>query len=46
MSIDEKIRLGMIALTVVSAVVVAAHFGHVTGLKPPFLDEIGGPGSW
>lgn len=44
MSTDEKIKLGMLALSVVSAVVVAAHFGHFS-LKPPLLDEIGGPGS-
>ena len=44
MSTDEKIRLGMLALSVISAVVVAAHFGHMS-VKPPFLDEIGGPAS-
>jgi len=41
MSTDEKIRLGMLALSVVSAVVVAAHFGHLN-VRPPLLDEIGG----
>jgi len=44
MSTEDKIRLGMLALTVVSSVVVAAHFGHFAG-KPPLLDEIGGIGS-
>ena len=45
MTLDEKIRLGMLALVTVSAVVVAAHFGHA--VKVPFLDEIGGgPGSF
>jgi hypothetical protein len=44
MSTDEKIRLGMLALTVVSAVAVAAHFGHFN-IKPPLLEEIGGGGS-
>lgn len=43
MSTEEKIRLGLMALSVVSAVVVAAHFGHLN-VKPPFLEEIGGPG--
>jgi len=41
MSIDEKIRLGMIALSVVSSVVVAVH----VGVKPTLLDIIGGIGS-
>ncbi|MHB8566051.1 MAG: hypothetical protein ACYC7D_15245 [Nitrososphaerales archaeon] len=41
MSIDQKIRLGMLALSAVSAVVVALHFGHLS-VKPPLLDEIGG----
>ncbi|MGA2874331.1 MAG: hypothetical protein ABSE82_02220 [Nitrososphaerales archaeon] len=45
MSTDEKIRLGMLALSVVSAVVVAAHFGHLN-VRPPLLDEIGGIGSF
>ena len=43
MSTDEKIRLGILALSVVSAVAVAAHFGHY--VKPPLLEEIGGIGS-
>jgi hypothetical protein len=41
MRTDEKIRLGMIALSAVTAVVVAVHVGH-PNLKIPFLDEIGG----
>jgi hypothetical protein len=41
MTTDEKIRLGLMALSAVSAVVVAAHFGHLA-VKLPFLDEIGG----
>jgi hypothetical protein len=41
MRTDEKIRLGMIALSAVAAVVVAAHVGHVN-MRIPFLDEIGG----
>ncbi len=40
MSTEDKIRLGMLALSAVSAVVLAAHFGHA--VKPPLLDEIGG----
>ncbi len=42
MTLDEKIRLGILALGTISAVIVAAHFGHVTAVKPPFLDEMGG----
>ncbi len=45
MTIDEKIRIGLIALSVVSSIVVAAHFGHVGAVRPPLLDEIGGAGS-
>jgi hypothetical protein len=41
MTTDEKIRLGMLALSAVSAVIVAAHVGHLS-LRLPFLDEIGG----
>ena len=41
LSTDEKIKLGLLAVSVVSAVVVAAHFGHINE-KPPLLDEIGG----
>lgn len=45
MTIDEKIRLGLVALSVVSSIAVAAHFGHAP-TRPPFLDAIGpGPGS-
>ncbi len=44
MNTDEKIRLGMLALSAVTAAVVAAHFGHLS-IKPPFLDEIGGQGT-
>lgn len=40
MTIDEKIQLGIVALTVVSSVALAAHFGHVNVPKP-FLDAIG-----
>lgn len=43
MSTDEKIRLGLLALSAVAAVVVGAHFGHLN-LKSPFLDELGGSG--
>lgn len=45
MTTDEKIRLGLMALSVVSAVVVAAHFGHAASVRPPLLEEIGGIGS-
>jgi hypothetical protein len=45
MTVDEKIRLGLVALSVVSSLVVAAHVGHLN-VKIPFLDEIGGPGSY
>ena len=44
MNTDEKIRLGILALSTVSAIVVAAHVGHLN-VKPPFLDELGGMGS-
>ncbi len=43
MSIDEKIRLGLLALSVATAIVVGAHVGHLA-IKPPFLDELGGSG--
>jgi hypothetical protein len=42
MTIDEKIRLGMLALGAAASVVLAAHFGGHIAVKPPFLDEIGG----
>jgi hypothetical protein len=45
MDIDEKIKLGLIALSVVSAIVVAAHFGHVEAARHPLLDVIGPGGS-
>ncbi|MDA4129575.1 MAG: hypothetical protein OK457_02280 [Thaumarchaeota archaeon] len=45
MSIDEKIKLGLLALSVVSAIAVAAHFGHVEIPKHPLLDVIGPGGS-
>jgi len=45
MSTDEKIRLGIASLTVVSSVVVAAHFGHIHEIKLPILEELGGMGS-
>jgi hypothetical protein len=41
MSIDEKIKIGLIALTVVSSIAVAAHFGHLPSSKPPLLDGLG-----
>jgi hypothetical protein len=43
MQLYEKIRLGLLAVSVVSAVLVAAHFGHV--VKLPVLEELGGAGS-
>jgi hypothetical protein len=46
MTIDEKIRLGLITLSVVSSVIVASHFGVVPHIKIPFLDELGGTGSY
>jgi len=45
MSIDEKIRYGMVALTVVSSAVVAVHFGGHIDVKNPLLDMLGGIGS-
>ena len=45
MTVDQKIRLGLVALSVISSAIVAAHFGHAVHVKLPFLDEIGGPGS-
>ena len=42
MTIDEKVRRGLLALSAVSTVVVAAHVGHFPAVKPPFLDELGG----
>jgi hypothetical protein len=44
MNTDEKIRLGMLALSAVTAVILASHVGHLS-VKPPFLDELGGQGS-
>ena len=41
MTSDEKIRIGMIALSVVASAILAVHFGHAQ-VKPPFLDELGG----
>jgi hypothetical protein len=46
MTIDEKIRLGLITLSVVSSVIVASHLGGVPHIKIPFLDELGGTGSY
>jgi hypothetical protein len=43
MTTDEKIRLGLLALSAVAAVVVGAHVGHLN-IHSPFLDEIGGTG--
>ncbi len=40
MSIDDKIKAGLVALSVISAVAVAAHFGHVPAIHP-LLDGIG-----
>ena len=45
MSIDEKIRLGMLALAVASTVVAVVHFGHVPQASNPLLDVLGGIGS-
>jgi len=45
MSTDEKIRLGILALSVVSSIAVAAHFGHTAEIKLPILEELGGLGS-
>ena len=45
MSIDEKIRLGIVALTAVSTAVVAIHFGAHIDVKHPLLDMLGGLGS-
>ena len=45
MSIDEKIKAGLIALSIVSAVAVAAHFGHFEAAKYPLLNVIGPGGS-
>ena len=45
MTIDEKIRLGLVALSVVSSVAVASHLGVVPHFKIPFLEELGGTGS-
>lgn len=45
MTIDEKIRLGLVALSVISGAVVAVHFGHASAVKLPFLEELGGTGS-
>jgi len=42
MSSDEKIRLGLAALSVVTAAVAAAHLGHIPA---PLLDAIGPGGS-
>jgi hypothetical protein len=41
MSIDEKIKAGLVALSVVSALAVAAHFGHLPAGYHPLLDAIG-----
>jgi hypothetical protein len=45
MSIDEKIKLGLLALSAVSAVVVATHMGDSSAARPPILEIIGGGGS-
>jgi hypothetical protein len=45
MTIDEKIKLGLLALSAVSAVVVAAHLGDSSAVRPPILEMIGGGGS-
>jgi len=44
MSFHDKIKFGIIALCVVSAILVALHFGHVS-LKPAIFDPLPGPGS-
>ena len=41
MTSDEKIRIGMIALSVVASAILAVHLGQAH-IKPPFLDELGG----
>ncbi|HXQ93044.1 MAG TPA: hypothetical protein VN739_08560 [Nitrososphaerales archaeon] len=41
MSIDDKIKAGLVALSVVSAIAVAAHFGHLPAGHHPLLDAIG-----
>ena len=41
MTTDEKVRLGILALSALSTAVVAVHTGHLA-VKPPFLDELGG----
>jgi hypothetical protein len=45
MSLDEKIRLAILATSVIAATALAVHFGHIPSLKLPFLDEIGGGNS-
>ncbi len=40
MSTDEKIRIGLAVVSVVSAAVLAAHFGHVS-IQSHFLDALG-----
>ncbi len=44
MSPDQKIRLGILALSAIAAVVVAAHTGHLLPMKHLFLDPIGSGG--
>jgi len=46
MTLDEKIRLGLMAVTVVSGALVAMHLGSHMEIKIPFLEEIGGIGSF
>jgi len=45
MTLDEKIRLGLIALTAVSGAVVALYLGGHMDLKDPLLGALGGIGS-
>ena len=42
MTPEDKIRLGLAALSVVTAAITAAHLGHVPA---PLLDAIGPGGS-
>ena len=46
MTLDEKIRLGLLAVTAVSGALVALHLGSHIDIKIPFLEEIGGIGSF
>ena len=45
MTIDEKIRLALFALTAISGAVAALHFGGHLEVKNPLLEAMGGIGS-